>query len=415
MIGSIRGRGESTLYRHAFVASILTAACLPLSAWQPPPTLGLFEGQTGVGTLLHPGSGEFDPASGAYTLTGSGDNMWAVEDDFHFVWKKMTGDVALSANIALPGDGGDHHRKGVLMIRQSLDPDAAYADIAVHGDGLTSLQYREEKGATTHEIESYQSAPAYVRIEKHGDRLYMFVGSSAEQSQFAGGSIRVVLQNSFYVGIGVCAHNKDAIQKAVFTHVDLTAASAATPVHYSTIQTIAVASTDSRVSYVGPELINSPSWSSDGRSILFDLAQKIQQVPVDGGKAETAEAELPENFGQEHSPDGRFIYMNSNRTGIMQVWRTAADGSAPDQLTHDDANNAYPHLSPDGSQLVFLTYASRYTFLPDNTDVAVRVLSLSDKKVKVLAKIVGGRNTLGAQPWSPDSKRLTFVSYQTLP
>jgi TolB protein len=419
MIGNMGRNREVTFYRHALLASVLAASSLSLSARQPPaqqsPALGLFEGQTEVGTLLHAGSGEFDSASDVYTVTGGGDNMWAIEDDFHFVWKKMTGDVGLSADIALPGEGGDHHRKAVLMIRQNLDADSPYADVAVHGDGLTSLQYREEKGAATHEIESYQSAPSRVRIEKHGDRFYMFVGPAGEQPQFAGGSIRVILPGPFYVGIGVCAHNKDAIQKAVFTHVGLDAASGAHPARYSTIQTITVASTDARVSYVGPEGIKSPSWGTDGGSILFDIAHKTQQVAAAGGKAETAEAELPESFGQEHSPDGRFIYMNSNRTGTMQLWRTAADGSGPEQLTHDDANNAYPHLSADGKQLVFLTYVTKYILLPDETDVTVRVLSLTDNKLKVLAKISGGPNTLGAQPWSPDSKRLTFVSYQSIP
>src|SRR5687767_1101284 len=107
--------------------------------------VGVFEGHNDVGTVLHPGSAEFDAASKSYTVSGSGENMWAAKDAFHFVWKKMSGDVMLTADVRIVSQGGDPHPKAVLMIRQSLDEDAAYVDAAVHGDGLTSLQYRDEK------------------------------------------------------------------------------------------------------------------------------------------------------------------------------------------------------------------------------------------------------------------------------
>ena len=80
--------------------------------------------------------------------------MWLAADAFHFAWKKVSGDVAVAANISFVGVGKNEHRKAVLMIRQSLDADSVYADLALHGSGLTSLQYRDLKGANTHEIES---------------------------------------------------------------------------------------------------------------------------------------------------------------------------------------------------------------------------------------------------------------------
>src|SRR5580704_13013739 len=96
-----------------------------------------------VGTVLHPGSANFDAEHGTYTLTGSGENMWLAADAFQFAWKKVSGDVAVQANIAFVGPGKNEHRKAVLMIRQSLDADSVYADLALHGTGLTSLQYRD--------------------------------------------------------------------------------------------------------------------------------------------------------------------------------------------------------------------------------------------------------------------------------
>ena len=84
--------------------------------------LGIFENHGDIGTVLHRGSATYDPASRTYTVRGSGENMWFAEDDFHFVWKKVAGDVAVTADIAFVGAGREPHRKACLMIRQSLDP-----------------------------------------------------------------------------------------------------------------------------------------------------------------------------------------------------------------------------------------------------------------------------------------------------
>ncbi|HEY2351330.1 MAG TPA: hypothetical protein VGH83_02385, partial [Candidatus Acidoferrum sp.] len=110
------------------------------------PPVGIFEGHGDVGTVLHAGATEYDAAQKKYVVSGSGENMWSNEDDFQFAWKKISGDAQLTASIELMGKGGNAHRKAVLMMRQSLAADAVYADVALHGDGLTSLQYRDEKG-----------------------------------------------------------------------------------------------------------------------------------------------------------------------------------------------------------------------------------------------------------------------------
>ena len=105
-------------------------------------SLGIFQDHGDVGTVLHPGSVEYDPARQSYTISGSGENMWFGQDDFHYLWKKVSGDVSLTADISFIGTSGNNHRKAVLMIRQSLDGNAKSVDVARHGDGLTSLQYR---------------------------------------------------------------------------------------------------------------------------------------------------------------------------------------------------------------------------------------------------------------------------------
>jgi hypothetical protein len=102
--------------------------------------LGLFEGHGDVGAVGVPGSVAYDAGPKSYLVTGGGENMWFAEDALHFVWKRVSGDVSLAADIRWLGTGGNAHRKACLLIRQSLDPKSAYADAVIHGDGLTSLQ-----------------------------------------------------------------------------------------------------------------------------------------------------------------------------------------------------------------------------------------------------------------------------------
>jgi regulation of enolase protein 1 (concanavalin A-like superfamily) len=375
---------------------------------------GLFEDHADVGVVLHPGSAEYNAAERTYTVAGSGENMWFAADALHFAWKKVSGDVTLTANISFIGTGGNAHRKAVLMIRQSLDADSAYADVAVHGSGLTSLQARDEKGATTHEVQSAVSAPARVRIARRGDYFYMWLAGPGEDLRMAGGSMRVPLHDPVYVGIGVCSHDKDVVEKAVFSNVDLAGAPAGTgqPVLYSTLETVPISSGDRRVVYVAAERLASPRWSPDGAWLSFKRKGRTERVPAAGG-----EPAVVDTVDSEAASDSKFTYFQSDRSGSMQIWRTRSDGSGPEQLTSGDFQNCFPHVSPDGKQMVFLSYAKELSGIPEDQDVMLRLMSLGDagdRKIKVLARLVGGKGTIDAPSWSPDSRSLAFVSYQLI-
>jgi cytolysin (calcineurin-like family phosphatase) len=129
-------------YINLFFATVMAAILVSTASFhtiaQSPierSPIGIFDDHGDIGVALHPGTSGFDRATGAYTVTGSGANMWFGEDDFHFVWKKVSGDVAISANISFVGTKGDNHRKAVLMIRQSLDADSAAVDVECVGAG----------------------------------------------------------------------------------------------------------------------------------------------------------------------------------------------------------------------------------------------------------------------------------------
>src|SRR3954447_20507518 len=124
------------MLRVAVVSVFLASA---LQAQQP---VGIFENHSDVGAVLHEGAAAYDPAKQTYTLTGSGENMWTTHDEFQFAWKKVSGDVELTADIAFANSSGNPHKKAVLIFRQSLDTDSIYVDVAVHASGLVALQYR---------------------------------------------------------------------------------------------------------------------------------------------------------------------------------------------------------------------------------------------------------------------------------
>lgn len=178
--------------------------------------LGQFQGQGDFGTILHPGSGHYDASKDSYTVSGSGANLWFGIDDFHYLWRKMSGDVALSADIDFVGDKGNAHRKAVLTIRQSLYPHSIYVDVARHGDGLTSLQYRDNIGGDTHEIETYGKGPHRVRIERRGDYAYVSIPDANGKMAPSGATMRVSINGDFYVGLGVFSRDEKVTDTAIF-------------------------------------------------------------------------------------------------------------------------------------------------------------------------------------------------------
>jgi TolB protein len=467
--------------------------------------LGIFSGQADIGNVTQPGSVSFDPANGGYLTAGSGGNMWFTNDAFHFIWTEMSGDLSFAADIRFLGTNGNPHRKACLVIRQSLDPDSVYVDVAQHGVGLTSLQYRETAGGTTHEIQSNISMPARVGLEKHGDYFTMFVAPAGEKLRSAGAMYQIHFKEPFYVGLGVCSHNDRTLEQAIFSNVKLEAVSSGEsdePLVESALEVVGLDLMDRRVIYQTRDHIEAPNWSRDGKYFLFnsggwiyklpagggppqplntggqtlcnndhgispdgkqlaisdqtvDGKSRVYVLPISGGKprlitelapsywhgwspdgktlAYCAEREgefdvytIPAKGGREqrltvapglddgpdYSPDGKYIYFNSERTGLMQIWRMKPDGSDQEQITSDDYNNWFAHPSPDGRWIVFLSYAADVKGHPPDQNVMLRLMSLADRKIQVLAKLYGGQGTINVPSWSPDSRNVAFVSYQ---
>jgi Tol biopolymer transport system component len=167
---------------------------------------------------------------------------------------------------------------------------------------------------------------------------------------------------------------------------------------------------------------NGPSywhgWSPDGSTIAFTGQRgdnfDIYTIPVNGGEEKRLTTAPGLDDGPEYSPDGAWIYFNSERSGHMQIWRMHADGTNQEQVIMDETNDWFPHISPDGKWMVFLSYGKDVTGHPPDKDVELNLMSMSDKSVRMLAKLFGGQGTINVPSWSPDSAKVAFVSYEYL-
>jgi hypothetical protein len=492
-------------------------------------SLGPFESNTDVGAPPQKGKVEFDGAA-EYRVSGGGENMWASADAFHYVWKKMSGDVALTADVHFIGAGAVAHRKAALMIRQSLDANSAYADVALHGDGLTSLQYRRTSGATTEETQQAAhadpSAPVRIRIERRGDRFFMLAGKPGEQLTTTGPA-SVTLHDPVYVGLAVCAHDANGIETAVFSNVSLQAIPAARtppPSYRSRIVIFDLRDKSIRTVYQADTVWEAPNWSPDGKYLLANSGGRIYRIAVDGGAApeavnidsslrlnndhapspdgkmiafsassptsrssqvylanadgsnahqmvsttpsyfhgwspdgkylayvyqHPAANGVPSNYdifripaaggpseqldsnpgyddGPDYSPDGKWIYFNSDRSGSWDVWRIPADGAGPndqkaEQVTSDEMEDWFPHPSPDSKWLLFLSFAKGTATHNDKLPgTQIRMMPMPGDRVaktpqiQVLTTFFGGQGTINVNSWSPDSTRFAYVIYEPL-
>ena len=187
--------------------------------------IGMFDGQSDVGSALVPASAVFDAANKQYTVNSAGYNVWYSRDEFRFLWKKMSGDISLAANVSFPNPSGYNDRKALLVIRQSLDDDSKEAMVAEHGTGMIHLAQRPDKAALITDMQyrfGGQLAKVMAKrigIEKRGDEVAIFISIQGEPMHQFGPPITVHFDEPFYVGIGFCSHLPDQSDTGVLSDV----------------------------------------------------------------------------------------------------------------------------------------------------------------------------------------------------
>jgi TolB protein len=167
----------------------------------------------------------------------------------------------------------------------------------------------------------------------------------------------------------------------------------------------------------GPSYLH--GWSPDGARLAYCAERggqyDIYTISVKGG-AETQLTDLPGlDDGPEYSPNGKHIWFNSTRTGLMQIWRMEVDGPNPTHMVKEDANCWFPHVSPDGEWVVYIAYGQNDISPgdhPANKNVELRLIPASGGESKSIAKLFGGQGTINVNSWSPDNRTVAFVSYK---
>ena len=387
---------------------LLVAAAVASSSARAQGAVGVFDRQTDVGRPLHHGAASYDARRQVYRIAGSGQNMWGDHDDFHYVWKRMTGNFILSARARFVGKGGDPHRKIGWMIRSSLATNSPHVSAVVHGNGLASLQLRRTAGATTEEQKSADSIPdpdAIVQLERRDGTYIMSLarfGDTLVTQQVSD----VPLSDTVYVGLFVCAHNDAVTERAAFSNVRLTVPAPASLVAYrdylgSRLEILDVASGNATVEHTYTGSFQAPNWTHDGKALVyaqeghlyrFDLATRrptvintgfathnnndhvlsfdgrmlgisnhvaedsgasiVFTLPSSGGTPTRITAKGP-SYLHGWSPDGRWLVFTGQRDGVFDVYRIAATGGDEIRLTTADGLDDGPEYTPDGRWVYF--------------------------------------------------------------
>lgn len=346
--------------RSVLVPALLLAA----SAWsqETSESLGIFQDHGDVGKGVRPGSVTFIPATGQYVISGAGYNIWGDHDEFQYVWKKMTGDFILYTRADFLGSWVNYHRKIGWMVRKSLDGNSPHVNAVVHGDGLTSLQFRRTAGASTEEHRLLLTKANILQLERKGDRYIM--RAAVEGEPFQTDTITGVdLGEEVYVGLFVGSHNADRLETGVFSNVGITvpfkgeADQRTSMILGSNLELLDLASGHREVIYRVPYSIQAPNWTPDGKSLIFNDAKGViyrfdlttrTRVPIPTGTVTS------NNNDHVISFDGRMLGLSSyvRDLGGSIIYTVPIGGGMPKQIT--PKGPSYLHgWSPDGKDLVF--------------------------------------------------------------
>lgn len=366
--------------------------------------LGQFENQTDVGSLQHPGYCTYDIEQQMYAIASAGANIWGNHDNFHFVWKRMTGDFIVTTRAALIGAGKNPHRKLGWMARASLDTSSPNVCTGIHGDGLLTLQFRRTQGAETEEVRSPLKGADVIQLERKGTTYIMSVAHYGEPF-VAVQATDIDLGDELYVGLYVCSHEEDVVERATFQNVRIvvpikTGFERGKDPFGSHLEILEIATGNRKIIYSADSVFEAPNWTRDGKALIynsggrlyrFDLAAKtstlidtgeeirnnndhvisfdgtmlaisshraednvslIYTVPIQGGTPKRVTPTGP-SYLHGWSPDGKYVVYTGLRNGDYDIYRMAVDGGAETQLTTAVGLDDGPEYTPDGKYIYF--------------------------------------------------------------
>jgi TolB protein len=344
----------------AVFASLVALVTLPIKAAPAAQPLGIFEDHSDIGPVANHGSAAYHADDDRYTLSGAGENIWAKKDEFQFAWKKIKGDFLLQARVRFIDIGVVEHRKIGWMVRQSLDPDSAYVDVAVHGSGLTSLQYRPTAGADTAQIVAPILNTNVIQLERKGNKFTMQVAWDGQPFS-PPRTQEVDLSDDVYIGLFICSHKADVIEAAVFDNVRVVVPAKDNFVPYrdyigSNIEIMDVATGNRKIVYHAANSLQAPNWTPDGKDLIYNSEGKMYRFDLETGKRTVIDTGAVVDNNNDHvlSFDGKTLGLSSRdkASGQSVVFTVPVEGGEPTQVT--PTGPSYLHgFSPDGKWLTF--------------------------------------------------------------
>ena len=394
-----------------YVITVLTASLLAGSVSQAQDySRNIFDGHNDVGVCKLKGDLHFMPANQEYVITGSGDNIWFGEDQFHYAWKNLSGDFILRANIRFIGEGSHEHRKAGWMIRRSLETGSPHVSGTVHGDGLTSLQYRSVEGAETYERRSPVTAPDVIQLERRGD-MFIFSGAVAG-NPFDTVMIRdSALSGEVYAGLFICSHDNSVSESARLTNVRIIRPAKDDFVQYrdylgSNLEIMDVETGHRKVIYQAPNSIQAPNWTPDGKYLIYNSEGLLYRFDLATGKPELINSGFATSNNNDHvlSFDGKMLGIShhvAEEDNKSIIFIMPVGGGTPERITAKGPS--YLHgWSPDGK---YLTYTAERDGNYDIYKIAVK------KKKEIRLTDAPGLDD--GSEYSPDGRYIYFNSVRT--
>ncbi|MEX0944515.1 MAG: hypothetical protein WDZ38_02505 [Balneolaceae bacterium] len=380
------------------------------SLYAQTPDTGIFTLQDDIGDVNLHGVTVYDPAEQIYTITGSGENIWFDKDAFHYVWREISGNFILRAHMSFVSEQQHEHRKMGWMLRKNTSEGSPHFSAVVHGDGLTSFQYREKQDGETLEIRFEVVNPDVVQLERSENNLKMSVARFGEPFETITLPDSVdndaFLNHVFMAGLFVSSHDSTTTETAIFRNVRYVKPAPDDLVPYqdylgSHLEVLNVETGARKKIFTSPISIQAPNWTPDNRYLIYNSEGLLFRIPPEGGVPQeiytgfatannndhvltfdgtvigishhpeeddgqsviyhlpieggTPQRITPESPSYLHgwSPDNRYVVYTGGRDGQYDIYKISIDGGEEVQLTNNAALDDGSEYSPDGEYIYF--------------------------------------------------------------
>jgi TolB protein len=304
--------------------------------------VGSFDNLSIIGASVIPGTAKYNEIGQTYRLTNSGSNIWFGHDTCTLLWKKMNGDFIIQTRAHFIGTGHELHRKAGIMIRKTEDSSSPVISCTVHGDGLTSLQYRSNAGEDMKEIKFVISAPDVLQIEKKGNAYTMSVAHFGEVYEIHKLE-NVDLGTDLLTGLFICSHNSKFSEEAEFSNVRVFNTAPDKLVPYkeylgSLLEVMDVASGQREILASAPGSWQAPNWTPDGKKLIYNADGKLYNFLLSTKVSTVLNTDFASNNNNDHvlTFDGKQVGISNApaETKVQSVvYSVPVGGGVPKKIT----------------------------------------------------------------------------------